>query len=122
MPNIVFTKGAVTFTFSKGRSFPLYDPGQINVVTDLSDGGQMYAYDKGIQEKLFNLAFEGLSQADFDNYDDFLLNTIVGPLSTFTYTDEDSVTHTVRDLDTKNPLKATSHESYAGTIQLREEI
>lgn len=41
----------------------------------------------------------------------------------FTFTDEDGVDHTVRLMDTKNPLQQTKNGSfYEGTITLREEI
>jgi len=122
MPNIIFTKGVDTFTFSKGRSYPLDDPGQVNVPVDYSEGGQLYAYDKGIEEKFFNIAIERGSLADYNNFSDWLLNIAVGPLNTFTYTDEDGVAHTVRLLDTRNPLREVAHELYSGTIHLREEI
>lgn len=126
MSNIIFTKGATTFTFSKGRIFPVYDPAQVNVPTDLSEGGQMYAYNKGIAEKLFNLVYEKLSATDYSNFDSFFQTTVVGPASTFTLTDESGVTHTVRLLDVKNPLQAVGADNtgflYSGTIHLREEI
>ena len=122
MPNIVFTKGVDTFTFSKGRSYPLDDPVQVNVVTDMSEGGQMYAYDKGVTERFFNLVFERIPQADYANFADWLENHAVGPLNTFTYTDEDGATHTVRLLDTRNPLREVASGLFSGTIRLREEI
>jgi len=122
MANIIFTKDADTFTFSKGRSYPLDDPAAVNVPVDYSEGGQLYAYDKGIEEQFFNLVFERIPKADYDNVDDWLKNIAVGPKNTFTYTDEDSVNHTVRLLDTKNPLKEVAHELYSGTIHLREEL
>lgn len=122
MPNIIFTKGVDTFTFSKGRSYPLSDPSQVNVPIDYSDGGQLYAYDKGIQEQFINLVFDRLSQTDFNSFDNWLLNIAVGPKNTFTYTDEDSNNHTVRLLDTINPLTNIAVDYYSGTIQLRKEI
>jgi hypothetical protein len=122
MPNIIFAKGVDTFTFSKGRAYPLDDPGQVNVPVDYSEGGQLYAYDKGIEEQFINLSFDRLPQADFNNFSDWLLNIAVGPLNTFTYTDESGAAHTVRLLDTRNPLKGVAHEMYSGTIHLREEI
>jgi len=122
MPNIIFTQGVNTFTFSKGRSYPLSDPSQVNVVVGYSDGKQLYAYDKGIQEQLVNLVFDRLSQTDFDNFNNWLLNIAVGPKNTFTYTDEDSNNHTVRLLDTINPLTNIAVSYYSGTIRLREEI
>ena|SRR5450759_3838715 len=126
MPKIIFTKGGDNFQFSKGRSFPIADPAQVNVPTDMTDGGQMYAYNKGIAEKLINLVYEKLSQTDYDNFDEWLTDIAVGPTNTFTLTDEASANHTVRLLDTKNPLEAVSEDAtgwlYSGTIQLREEI
>ncbi|MDA3834910.1 MAG: hypothetical protein PF495_16110 [Spirochaetales bacterium] len=122
MPNITFTKGSDTFTFSRGRSYPVDDPVQVNVPVGYSDGGQLYAYDKGIEEQFFNLVFERLSLVDFNNFGNWLLNIAVGPKSTFTYTDEDSADHTARLLDTKNSLKEISHERFSGTIRLRKEI
>jgi hypothetical protein len=124
--NIIFTKNASTFTFSKGRSFPIADPAQVNVPTDMTDGGQMYAYNKGIKEKLFNLVFDKIPQTDYDNYDQWLTDIAVGPTNTFTMTDETGAPHTVRLIDTKNPLSAMDEDAtgwlYSGTIQLREEI
>ncbi|MCE5212998.1 MAG: hypothetical protein LLG40_15760 [Deltaproteobacteria bacterium] len=126
MSNIIFTKGANSFTFSKGREFPVYDPGQVNVPVDYSEGGQLYAYNKGIAEQFFNLTFKKLSATDYSNFDTWLKTTVVGPASTFTFTDENGTTHTVRLLNTKNPLQADGEDAtgflYSGTIQLREEI
>lgn len=122
MPNIIFTLSPHTFTFSKGKSFPLDEPGQVNVPVDYSEGGQLYAYDKGILEQFFNLSFERLPQVDYDNFTDWLLNIAVGPLNTFWYTDEDGMDHLVRLMDVRNPLRGVAHELYSGTIHLREEI
>lgn len=126
MAHIIFTKGASTFTFSKGRTFPVADASQVNVPTDMSDGGQMYAYNKGITEVLIDLTFSKLSATDYSNFNTWLKTTVVGPTSTFTYTDELGATHTVRLLDTKNPLVADGEDGtgfkYSGTIRLREEI
>jgi len=126
MAHIIFTKGGSTFTFSKGRVFPISDPAQVNVPTDMSDGGQMYAYNKGIAEKFYNLVFQKLSATDQSQFETWLKTTVVGPASTFTFTDEAGATHTVRLLDTKNPLQADGEDStgflYSGTIRLREEL
>jgi len=122
MPNIKFTKGGDDFTFSKGRSYPLDDPSQVNVPVGYSEGGQLYAYDKGIEEQFFNLVFERIPQADYENFEEWLTDIAVGPKNTFTYTDEDGNNHTVRLMDTKNPLKGVAAEMFSGTIELREEI
>ena len=122
MSYIIFTKGEDTFTFSKGREYPVHDPIHVNVVVDYSDGGQLYAYDKGIEEQFYNLNFSGLSRTDYDNVEDWLQNIAVGPKNTFTYTDEDGDNHTVRLLDTKNPLQETASGLFSGELHLRKEI
>lgn len=122
MPNVIFAKGGNTFTFSRGRVFPVSDPSAVNVPVDYSAGGQLYAYNKGIQERFVNLEYDGLTPTDYDNYDNWLLTVAIGPTNTFTYTDEDGAAHTVRLLDTVNPLSRTRDGGYAGTIKLREEI
>lgn len=122
MPNVIFTKGGNTFTFSRGRIFPVDDPSGVTVAVDYSAGGQMYAYDKGIKEQLFNLEYDGLTQTDYNNFDNWLLNVAIGPRNTFTYTDEAGASYTVRALDTSNPLRRTRDGRYSGTIKLRREI
>lgn len=122
MANIIFTKGASTFTFSCGRVFPVADAGAVNVPVGYSDGGQLYAYNKGVSEQFYDLVYENLNALDYSNFDSWLKTVSMGPLNTFTFTDEDSVEHTVRLLDTRNPLRWTGNGKYAGTIRLREEI
>ena len=122
MADLVFTLGANTFTWGTGRRFPVHDPVKVNVVTDVTDGGQLYAYNKGITEQFFYLDFLNVDQTDYDNFADWLENIAVGPLNTFTFTDEDGNNHTVRLMDTTNPLKEISKGHYAGTITLRKEI
>jgi wyosine [tRNA(Phe)-imidazoG37] synthetase (radical SAM superfamily) len=126
MSKIIFTKGASTFTFSKGRKFIIDDPDQVNVPVDYSDGRQLYAYNKGVAEKFWNLVYDKLSATDYSNFRTWLLTTVVGPTNTFTMTDENGATHTVRLMDTKNPLAADGEDAtgflYSGTIHLREEI
>jgi hypothetical protein len=122
MAKIIFTKGASTFTFSCGRIYPLDDPAQVNVPVDYSAGRKLYAYNKGIAEKFWNLVFADANDTDFSNLETWITTTVVGPASTFTLTDENSATHTVRILDAKNPLKQVGYGRYAGTLRLREEL
>jgi hypothetical protein len=122
MAKIIFTSGANNFTFSCYRIYPVADAGQVNVPVDYSDGGQLYAYNKGIQENFFDLVFDSLNATDYSNFDNWLTNIAIGPANTFIMTDENGVTHTVRLLNTKNPLQNTKYGKWAGTINLREEI
>ena len=121
MPNIIFTKGAETFTFSRGRAYPVDDPEEVSVVTDLSEELQLYAYEKGIIILHHNIYFNNLSQSDYDNLNNWLLNIAIGPKNTFVYTDEDGDDHTVRLINTEDPLKEISYDNFEGTIELREE-
>ncbi len=122
MADMVFTKGVDTFTWTYGRAFPLRDPAKVNVVVDYSEGGQAYAYDKGIEEKLFVLKITGATQTDYDNFDDWLRNIVTGPKETFTFTDIDGTDHTVRLMDTENQLQEADNGYFEGTITLRKEV
>lgn len=121
MAKVIFTLGGDDFTFSKGRDYPINDVVVVNVVYDISESGEMYCYDKGIAIKRYSLFYKNLTITDYTNVEDWIENICVGPLNEFTYTDESSVTHTVRCLNTENPLSETASGMYSGTIKLREE-
>lgn len=122
MANIIFTLGGDTFTFDVNRAYPVHDPKKVNVVVGYSEGRQLYAYDKGVEEQFFNLVFNNATEDDYDNVEEWLTDIVVGPKNTFTFTDEGSTAHTVRMLDTENPLRKVDANKYAGTIRLRKEI
>jgi len=122
MANMKFTKGEDTFTFVDGRKYPINDQAQVNVVVDYSEGKQLYAYDKGVQEVFISLDMVLICQDDYDNFSWWLTDIAVGPKKTFTFTDENEVDYTVRLMDTKNPLKEVGSGQYSGLITLREEI
>jgi len=122
MANMKFTKGEDTFTFVNGRQYPINDQAHVNVVVDYSEGKQLYAYDKGLQEVFIPLDMVRICQADYDNFTWWLTDVAVGPKNTFTFTDENEVDHTVRLMDTKNPLTEVGSGQYSGLITLRKEI
>jgi hypothetical protein len=122
MANMKFTKGGSTFTFVDGRKYPVDDQPRVNVVVDYSEGRQLYAYDKGVQENFIYLDLDRVCQADHDNLEAWFTDTAVGPKNTFTFTDENSEDHTVRWTDTKYPLQEVTSGRFSGLITLREEI
>ena len=122
MALIIFTLDSDTFTFSVNRTFPVYDPVEVGVPTAKSEGGQIYAYNKGIKAKQHNLAFAGASPDDNTNLEGWIENICVGPTNEFTYTDESSVEHTVRCMNTRNPFQEVANQSFNGTINLIEEL
>ena len=118
---LTFTKDANTMSFD-GRALPVHDPKTVNVVTAYSEGRKLYAYDKSITEQTFTLDITQATQTEFDNFETWHETIAVGPLNTFTFTDEDSNAYTVRLMNLANPLKEVSNGRYAGTIVLRKEI
>lgn len=122
MAKIQFTLGANSFTFETDPAFPLDNADEVLVPTDISAGGQLYAYDKGIALQWFNLTFNKASDNDAGNVNAWCRNIAVGPKNTFTYRDPDGVSHTVRMMNTKTPLKQVDVRKWAGTITLRKEI
>lgn len=122
MAKIKFDLSATNWTASCGRDHPIDDPLEVGVVSDESDGSQMYAYDKGADVQYFNLNFTKLNSADDTALRNFHANVCRGMLNTFTYTDEAGATHTVRWLDKRYPIRSNKENRYSGTISLREEI
>jgi hypothetical protein len=122
MANIRFTLGATSFAFESGPDYPINRPHKLNVVVAYSEGRKLYAYDKGIEERYFYLSLVNVSQNDFDNFTSFFRSAAVGPKNSFTFTDEDSVAHTVRIMDLENPLQETAPNVFSGTVTLREEV
>ena len=118
---LTFTKDAASITFT-GRALPVHDPKRVNVVVDYSEGRQLYAYDKGVTEQLFNLDITLEEEAAFTAFDNWFENIACGPKNTFTFTDEAAAAHTVRLMNTENPLREVSVGRYSGTIVLREEL
>lgn len=119
--SLIFTLGANSMTID-ARALPVHDPDKVNVVVDYTDGGQLCAYNKGIAEKLWHLDCQLIDAATAAGFAEWLTDIAVGPLNPFTFTDEASNTHTVRLMDTQNPLKQVSNGRYSGVITLREEI
>lgn len=122
MAKIIFTKDSESFTFIKGRSAPITDALKLNVVTDMTDGGVMYAYDKGIGEQFFDLSFRGMKDIDITNVLDWFTNVSVGAKNEFVFTDEEEVEHTVRWVDEIFAFVLEEDGTWTGTIRLREEV
>jgi len=122
MSKVIFTSGATSWTASCFRVFPVSDGITVNVPTEQSEGGQMYAYDKGVAEQVFELVFEKLNAADDAALRSFHSTVAVGPKNAFTFTDEAGADHTVRWLDLRYPIRQSAQNFFSGTIQLREEL
>lgn len=122
MSEILFTSGANSWSPGCKRVRPVGDPLKVAVVVGYSEGNQLYAYDKGVDEQFFDLTFERVSDAQ-----DALLRTwhstiARAMLNTFTVTDEAGVAHTVRWLDEQYPLQNYGPDLNRGTLRLRKEI
>lgn len=122
MSKVKFTRGPTIWTANCDLDFGSGSPLKVGVVTGYSDGNQLYAYDKGPSEEFFELVFKKLDDVVEPDLADFHETEAVGPLNTFTYTDQDEVDHTVRWLDVKYPIRQTDHNRHSGTIRLRKEI
>ena len=114
--------GSVTFSRapSRGnldRSLKFAQP------KDLTDGTDVYIYDKGPIEESERLHWHNIPKADYDNFINFVKNVVNGAMESFTYTDIDDNELTVRiwnaDEITSAPV-AYNRESL--TVVLRVEI
>ena len=122
MSKVEFNLDANNWTAAVDRDHPIGDPLEVGVVTDLTDGGQQYAYDKGIDVQHFDLVYNKLTAADDVTLRNWHANISRGPLIPFTFKDEDGNNHTVYWMDKKYPIKSNNNNRYSGTIRLRKEI
>lgn len=115
--------GVTTFVFSRGDLFPTRKPIQARQRIGKSHAGEIHVATLSPPEYLHLLTFTGLSTTDRTNLLAFLLDDDVNwAEGSFTYTDVNSVTYTVRYLDGALSFEETSPGQWAGTITLREEI
>jgi hypothetical protein len=120
---IIFSDGGANLRqLDAIRNRPVGNPLEVGVVIDYSDGGQLYAYDKGVDVRWLDLQLVKVSDADDAFLRDFHATVVRGPLNTFTFTDEDGHEHTARWLDTRYPLQEIAKGVHAGTMRLRIEI
>lgn len=122
MSELLFTSGAATWSPGCKRSRPVGDPLRVGVVIGYSEGNQLYAYDKAGDEQFFTLTFERITDAKDAQLRTWHSTTARGPLNTFTLTDEDGSTHTVRWMDEEYPLSNYGPDLNRGTLRLRKEI
>ena len=115
--------GFTTITFERGLLGPIEKPKLTAQPSRLSDGNVLYSYDKGVAWQEFSLKFARLSQAQRDDLLTWWDTAAVRQKNTFTYTDEDSVAHTVRWMgDIFDFVKEPATGKWSGTIRLRKEL
>lgn len=106
--------------FSRNPSYGSGEPYKFRQPKDMSDGGDLYSYDKGVVEDLFELTWNSLPDTDWTNLDNFIRNVAVGIKNSFTYYDKDSNTYTVvlesEDVD----FRPVRYNRYSGTLVLRK--
>jgi len=85
---------------------------------DMSDGGVLYVYDKGITEQKFVLKWESLPLADWTALKTFIDTVAVGAKNTFTYYDEDGTAWTVRLISDTRDFRQVRFGRYSGSLTL----
>lgn len=117
--------GATTVTFSRGYSWPRPTPGDERQLVGVSEGKQVRVATLSVPEEFIVLDFANqtaLPAADYTNLSTFLRNTLVNFRAfTFTFTDTDGTTFTVRYWGGLLDFVQTSSELYQGTLTLRIE-
>lgn len=121
MAAITFVKGATTWAPSTNPLFPGVRVIGRPQVQGITDGNLMYVYDKGAEQRVFELSFR-LGETDKDNLLSFIQNTVVYGRDTFTYNDEDGSAHTVRLLNGEVRVEEIAPAIFDVALALREEL
>ena len=114
--------GSVTFSRapSRGnltRSLKFAQP------KDLTDGTDVYIYDKGPIQEDESLHWHNIPKVDYVNFIDFVKNVVNGAMETFTYTDIDDNELTVRIWNAEDITSApVAFNRESLTVVLRVEV
>lgn len=114
--------GSVTFSRapSRGnlsRSLKFAQP------KDLTDGTDVYIYDKGPIQEGESLHWHNIPKVDYDNFINFVKNVVNGAMETFTYTDIDDNELTVRIWNGEEITSApVAYNRESLTVVLRVEV
>lgn len=119
---IVFTLDIYTWTPGCGRVRPVSESLKLGVVVAQSEGGQIYAYAKGVNVQPHEFDFVQLTLAKATELRNWFQNICQGPLYPFIFTDEDGVSHVVRWIDTEFAIEEVSPDVYRAKVNLREEV
>jgi len=96
----IFTKTGTTgspLTIEKGRFLPVSDPFRPRQLRGVAGGGQTKVADLGTADHFFEIRINRVSETNRNAIITFLQHANVNyAQNTFTFTDEDSVAHTVR--------------------------
>lgn len=125
MPNPTFSKtGVTTFTFEKARFLPVKEPRVQNTKRTVAGGGQVKVAKHGERVRFFDIIINRVSSSNRDDLITFLEDTNIDyDLNTFTFTDEDSNTYTVRYWDSKGlDVPQVKGGLYNIRLRLRAEV
>lgn len=118
MPNPIFTLGADTFTFSKGINYPVQAPREQIQAIDRTAAGTLEVETLGAIIKRLTISFSNLPAADYSAARNWFDSIAQGAANSFTYTDMESIDHTVRWINQFNFTETKA--GYNGTIELEE--
>ncbi len=122
-----FTKSGNSYTpfiFEKARFLPANQPITPRQIISVAGGGRVKVTDLGDPDEFFEIRINRVSKTNRDNLLGFIQDATVNySLYTFTFIDEDSVSHTVRLWDTDGlDFPKVRGGLYNISLTLRKEI
>lgn len=118
MAKIKFVSGATEVQFEVNISYPARRPIEKVQVLDRTASGKLRVESYGVNIETFPLLFVDISENDYDALRSFFDVTANGALNSFTYYDEEGVTHTVRFVDNILDFSQTDINRYSGELTL----
>ncbi len=120
---IIFTNSnGATWNPGCGRERPVLAPIKLGVISAESEGGEVYAYTKGVNVKTHPFEFVQLTKAKADELLYWFSTICVGPRYPFVFIDEEDESHVVHWIDTEFTVEEISSDVYRASFKLREEI
>lgn len=119
MANPQFSLGANVLAFTTGLKYPVRSPIEALQATDRTAAGTLQVETFGIKRQRFEMRFRNMPAADYAALQTWFDTICDGAGETFTYTDSDSVAHTVRLIT--NPLDFSEGVTgFEGVLMLEE--
>ncbi len=105
----------------KGLIYPQKDELEMGLAVGASGGGEIYVSQKGVPALTLVRSFAGVRDEDYDDLRIWYTDVSEGPRNTFSFTDGDGSSHTVRWINSLRDWQRDAGNRWSGLMKLHVE-
>lgn len=113
---MMFRIGLHVLQFEDGGAYPASRPVEIFQVSDMVASGGRQVETLGVTKRKRQIAFDSMSQTDYDNLINWFVDIVNGGAVTFEFIDERGFAGDVKILDSIIDFPEVSFQRYSGLI------